>query len=230
MPRLEESIEIANPQHPHCATVLLLDISGSMVANGKINQLNDGLRFFKEDVTSDELASKRVDLAIITFGDGVTLTHDFSSMDAFNPPTLRASGLTPMGEAILRAIDLIEERKFEYKSRGIDYYRPWIFLITDGEPTDMKPGDATWKKVVAAINDGENNKNFLFFTVGVEPADMDTLKQLSPSNRAPVRLMPGKFKAMFEWLSKSQGRVSASKVGENVQLDSPAGWAEISTI
>ncbi|MHB8842456.1 MAG: vWA domain-containing protein [Candidatus Aquicultor sp.] len=230
MSRLEESIEIANPQHPHCATVLLLDTSGSMVVNGKIKQLNDGLRFFKEDVTSDELASKRVDLAIITFGDGVTVAHDFSSMEDFNPPALHASGLTPMGEAILRAIDLIEERKFEYKSRGIDYYRPWIFLITDGEPTDMKPGDATWNKVIAGINDGENNKNFLFFTVGVEPADMDVLKQLSPSNREPVRLMPGKFKAMFEWLSKSQGRVSASKVGENVQLDSPAGWAEISTI
>ncbi|HEY3374943.1 MAG TPA: VWA domain-containing protein [Candidatus Aquicultor sp.] len=230
MSRLEESIEIANPQHPHCATVLLLDTSGSMVVNSKIKQLNDGLRFFKEDVTSDELASKRVDLAIITFGDGVTVTHDFSSMEQFNPPTLVASGLTPMGEAILRAIDLIEERKLEYKSRGIDYYRPWIFLITDGEPTDMQPGDAIWNKVIAGINDGENNKNFLFFTVGVEPADMDTLKQLSPSNRTPVRLMPGKFKAMFEWLSKSQGRVSASKVGENVQLDSPTGWAEISTI
>ncbi len=230
MSRLEESIEIANPQHPHCATVLLLDTSGSMVTNGKINQLDDGLRFFKEDVTSDELASKRVDLAIITFGQGVTVAHDFSSMEDFNPPALHASGLTPMGEAILKAIDLIEERKFEYKSRGIDYYRPWIFLITDGEPTDMKPGDATWNKVVAAINDGEKNKNFLFFTVGVEPADMNILQQLSPSNRAPVKLMSGKFKEMFEWLSKSQGRVSASKVGENVQLDSPAGWAEISTI
>lgn len=230
MSRLEESIEIANPQHPHCATVLLLDTSGSMVANSKINQLNDALRFFKEDVTSDELASKRVDLAIITFGESVTVAHDFSSMEHFNPPTLKAAGLTPMGEAILKAMDLIEERKLEYKSRGIDYYRPWIFLITDGEPTDMQSGDATWNKVVAGINDGENNKNFLFFTVGVEPADMDTLKQLSPSNRAPVRLMPGKFKAMFEWLSKSQGKVSASKVGENVQLDSLAGWAEISTI
>jgi len=94
----------------------------------------------------------------------------------------------------------------------------------------MEPGDETWNKVVTGINDGENNKNFLFFTVGVEPADMDVLKQLSPPNRAPVRLMSGKFKDMFEWLSKSQGKVSASKVGENVQLDSLAGWAEISTI
>jgi len=143
MSRLEESIEIANPQHPHCATILLLDISGSMVANGKIKQLNDGLRFFKEDVIADELASKRVDLAIITFGDSVTIAHDFSLMEDFDPPTLKAGGLTPMGEAILKAIDLVEARKLEYKSRGIDYYRPWIFLITDGEPTDMEPGDET---------------------------------------------------------------------------------------
>lgn len=229
MSRLEEIVEIANPQHPHCATILLLDTSGSMGDFGKINQLNDGLRFFKEDVACDELACKRVDLAVITFGYGVDVAHDFSSVDEFEPPLLQASGATPMGEAILRAIDLVENRKQEYKNKGVDYYRPWIFMITDGEPTDMTPGDPMWNQVISKVHDGERDNKFLFFAVGVEPAEMGYLKQISPPSRTPVRLKPGRFKEMFEWLSKSQGKVSASKVGDQVALESPQGWGEIST-
>ena len=143
MAKLEDLIEIANPQQPHCATVLLLDTSGSMSQNGKITSLMEGLTVFKKDVAKDELASKRVDLSVITFGNGVSVTHDFSSIEDFEPPVLSADGYTPMGEAIFKAIDFVEQRKQQYRDKGIDYYRPWIFMITDGEPTDMQPGDSS---------------------------------------------------------------------------------------
>ena len=232
MSSLEDSIEVAHPEQPHCATVLLLDTSSSMQAGNKIGQLNDGLRLFKDEVAGDELARKRVDLAVVTFGGTVAVQHDFSAIDEFEPPTLVASGDTPMGEAILRATEMIEERKREYDDRGIDYYRPWIFMITDGEPTDMGPGDAQWTKAVGAVHEGEAGKKFMFFAVGVEPADMDTLAQIAPPNRGPVQLRPGRFKEMFEWLSRSQARVSASTVGDQVDLEDPTGpngWATVST-
>lgn len=225
---LEERIEIANPQHPHCATVLLVDTSGSM-AGDKIRQLNEGLRLFRDDVASDDLARKRVELAVVSFGGAVSVAHGFSSIESFSPPALQADGGTPMGEAILEAIEMLRRRKQEYRDTGVDYYRPWIFLITDGEPTDMAPGDARWGEVVAAVHDGERSKEFLFFAVGVEPADMDALAQIAPPERPPVRLRPGRFREMFAWLSRSQQRVSASKVGEQLALPSPTGWAEIAT-
>lgn len=231
MVKLEELIEIANPQQPHSATVLLLDTSSSM-AGDKISQLNKGLKFFKDDVLSDKLARKRVDLSIVTFGDGVNVAHDYSSIEEFEPPTLVASGVTPMGEGILKAIDLLEQRKNEYKTKGVDYYRPWIFMITDGGPTDMQPDDSIWNDVIKKIRDGEDNKKFLFFTVGVEPANMELLKQIAPPERVPLKLKHGMFKEMFLWLSKSQGKISVSKVGEQVALDNPVGpngWAEVST-
>lgn len=233
MAKLEELIEIANPQQPHCATVLLLDTSGSMSESGKISALTEGLTNFKGDVSKDELASKRVDLAVVTFGEGVNVTHDFSSIEDFETPVLSANGYTPMGDAILKAIELIEERKQQYKAKGIDYYRPWIFMITDGEPTDMQPGDSKWNEVIKKVHDGEANKKFIFFAVAVEPANTELLKQIAPPNRAPIRLKEGRFKALFTWLSKSQSKVSASKVGEQVALENPTGpqgWGEISTV
>ena len=228
---LEDSIEIANPQHPHCATVLLLDTSGSM-AGDKIRQLNDGLRAFRDDVLSDDLARKRVEAAVVTFGGTVETAHDFASIEQFNPAPFPATGGTPMGGAILRAIEMVRQRKDGYRATGVDYYRPWIFMVTDGEPTDMKQGDPLWEEVVTAVHEGEARKEFLFFTVGVEPADMALLTKIAPPERPPVQLRPGRFAEMFAWLSRSQQRVSASRVGEQVALENPtgpAGWAEITT-
>src|SRR3989442_3935907 len=126
MSKLQDRIEIANPQQPHCATVLLLDTSGSM-AGEKIAALNEGLKLFREEVSKDDLAAKRVDLAVLTFGSAVTVLSQFSSVEDTEVRELEASGSTPMGEAILRAADLIEDRKRQYKAQGIDYYRPWVF-------------------------------------------------------------------------------------------------------
>jgi len=227
MSSLEERVVLpANPQQPHCATVLLLDTSGSM-AGAKIQQLNEGLKIFKSEIASDELASKRVDLAIVTFGNSVTVAHDFSSVEEFTPPELAAGGSTPMGEAILKAADLIAERKSQYKALGIDYFRPWIFLITDGDPTDMNPGDDLWSQVVARVHDGETRKEQLFFAVAVEPANLAKLTQIAPPERPPVQLRGTKFKELFVWLSKSQAAVSASSVGDAVKLPAPTGWTEI---
>src|SRR5947209_6676552 len=93
---LEELVDIANPQHPHCATVLVLDTSGSM-AGDKIRQLNDAIRFFQEDVASDDLARKRVEVALLSFGDDVRLAHGFAAAEDLRAPTLTAEGGTPMG-------------------------------------------------------------------------------------------------------------------------------------
>jgi len=228
---LEQQIEIANPQHPHCATVLALDISGSMHGD-KIRQVNEGLAAFRDDVLSDELARKRVEAAVVTFGSTVMLAQGFTSMDGFSPPTFRADGSTPMGEAILKSIESIRARKSSYRLVGTDYYRPWIFLITDGEPTDMKPGDDLWRRVTDEVHGGEAAREFLFFGVGVEPANMDILRRICPPERPPVQLRPGRFREMFEWLSRSQRHISASRVGEQLALPpatGPDGWAEIPT-
>lgn len=226
---LVDQVEIGNPTQPHCATVLLLDTSGSMDGE-KIAELNRALVRFKDETIKDDLARLRMDLAVLTFGGVIHLVQDFCSIEDFEPPTLIAQGGTPMGQAILQAADMIEKRKQQYKAKGIDFYRPWIFMITDGSPTDMQPGDVKWNEATNRIHRGEAEKKFMFFAVAVEPADTTTLAGIAPPTRPPVKLIGRRFVEMFQWLSRSQAKVSSSKVGDSIQIENPiaAGWGQVS--
>jgi uncharacterized protein YegL len=125
-----------------------------------------------------------------------------------------------MGKAIELALDLIEDRKAIYKSYGIQYYRPWIFLITDGAPTDQ------WNLAAQRVKQGEAENRVLFFSVGVQGADMEKLKQIS--NNPPVLLNGLDFRDLFQWLSNSMKRVSGGKIGEAIDLP-PVNWGQITT-
>ncbi len=205
-----------NPE-PRCPCVLLLDTSISM-SGEPIRQLNEGVRTLKMELSNDPLASKRVELAVVTFGP-VKVESDFHTVPHFSPRELEPTGDTPMGEAILRGIDMIARRKREYKSAGISYYKPWIILITDGEPTD------NWKEASEKIRDGETNKSFAFFAIGVERADIDTLSKIS--SRAPLKLKGLMFREFFVWLSASMKMVSSKIPGAQINLLPPSGWAEL---
>jgi len=211
---------VENPEN-RCPVILLLDTSGSM-SGQPIQELNRGLAAFKADVLKDSQASLSVEVAMITFGPLVKLTQDFVTIDQFTPPILKANHFTPMGAAIEYALDFLENRKQTYKDNGILYYRPWVFLITDGEPND------SWQLAAQSMREAEAQRRLSFFAVGVQGADMNILKQISPPERPPVTLNGLDFREMFVWLSASMKRVSSGKVGQAVAL--PAmGWGQITS-
>ncbi|NCJ06048.1 VWA domain-containing protein [Synechococcales cyanobacterium C] len=213
---------VDNPEN-RCPVILLVDTSGSM-AGQPIEALNSGLSAFKDAVLKDEQAALRVDVAIVSFGP-VQLEQDFVTVDQFTPPSLQAYGLTPMGEAIEFALDLLETRKQTYRSNGIQYYRPWVFLITDGAPNP----DSPWQQASQRLQDAETQRKLSFFAVGVQGADMNTLRQISPSERPPLLLKGLDFQSMFLWLSDSMVRVSSSTVGGDMVALPPVGWGQITT-
>jgi uncharacterized protein YegL len=209
---------VSNPE-PRCPCLLLLDTSYSM-SGRRIDELNDGLQVFKQQLMSDAMATQRVEVAIMTFGPPKVVA-DFQTADAFEPPTLVATGDTPMGSAINQGLDMVETRKSAYKQAGVSYYRPWIFLITDGGPTDA------WQSAAQRVRSGDNNerKAFSFFAVGVEGADMSTLSNICSPNRPPMPLKGLNFRELFSWLSSSLGGVARSQPGQLVQLPAPTGWS-----
>lgn len=210
--------EFADNPEPRCPCLLLLDTSGSM-GGAPIRELNAGLATFRDELSGDALAAKRVEVAIVTFGP-VHVASDFQTADMFVPPHLKADGDTPMGAAIEKAIAMVEARKQLYRTNGVGYFRPWIFMITDGGPTDR------WQTAADLVHAAEMSKGLSFYAVGVEGANFEVLRQIA--TRDPLKLIGIRFAELFKWLSSSMGSVSRSKPGESIALANPVapnGWA-----
>ena len=216
--KLDEAVEFAENPEARCACVLLLDTSGSMQGTA-IDALNQGLWAFKEDLMKNSLASRRVEVAVVTFDSDVKVVHEFVTADSFEPPTLTAQGLTHLGAGIHLALDMIQARKALYRTHGVAYYRPWIFMVTDGEPQGEP--EQIIEQVTQRIKQDEVNKRVAFFPVGVENANLDRLGQISV--RTPMKLTGLNFTEMFLWLSASMTAVSHSQMDEQIALP-PVGW------
>lgn len=212
------AVEFAENPESRCPVILLLDNSVSMRGR-PISELNTGLQVFRDELFADSLAAKRVDVAIVTFGP-VKVETDFVGAQHFQAPTLSVVGDTPMGAAIEQALSMLRSRKDAYKNNGIAYYRPWVFLITDGGPTD------SISRAAQLVQEGETTKSFMFFAVGVEGANFEVLSQISV--REPLKLDGLRFRDLFKWLSTSLSTVSKSRIDEAPALANPtgpSGWA-----
>lgn len=185
------------------------------------------LNFF-DTIKNDETALYSADISIITFsGYGEKCIRDFSDISTKAiPPVITTSGHTPMGEAINLSLDMLEKRKDEYKKNGVDYYQPWLVIMSDGEPN----GDPyELDKAIQRTNELVNLKKLSVFAIGIgEDADMDVLAKISPK-RKPLKLKGLNFSEFFVWLSQSVVAVSQSMPGDTVKLDIDGleSWAEI---
>ncbi|WP_456279016.1 vWA domain-containing protein [Bacillus sp. AK128] len=217
---LLSQIELYENPSTRLPICLVLDTSYSM--NGEpIKELNKGVKLFMESIRKDDIASASAEISMVTFGGEVKQLFDFGSINRQTIPHLTVDGLTPMGEGINLAIDLLERRKNMYSQSGVSYFQPWIVIMTDGAPTD----DISLAS--RRTTDLVNNKKLTIFPLGIGPnADMATLKQFSPK-RPPLKIKGLNFVEFFEWLSSSVSAISASTPGEDVKLDVDAiqKWA-----
>lgn len=236
--RLEDLVNNPTARVPVC---LCLDTSGSMGSGGgflsglcggnsgsaPIDELNEGVKLFYDAIRDDETAMYSAEIAIVTFGGSEQLVEDFANIERQpNVPTFTANGGTPMGEAVNLALDCLEKRKQEYKDKGVDYFQPWLVLMTDGEPNGSS---SELERAVNRTVDMVNTKKLTIFPIGIgNDADMNVLAKFSPK-RSPLKLRGMNFKEFFQWLSQSVSRTSQSMPGESVSLDMDGikGWAEL---
>lgn len=204
--------------------VLVLDCSGSMQDDNKIGLLNDGLKTLATELKNDPIAARCGRVLVISFGgdNDIELMGDWTDAMDFEPPELRAGGLTPMGAAMRCALDEIESQKSQMRTAGVSYKRPIVMLLSDGEPTDE------WQQVAADCKAAETAHKVNIMAIGIgDEANRGILGAFS--NKGALNLQGLKFKELFIWLSRSIQAVSRAANGGTVQLNPVDSWAEINT-
>ena len=204
--------------------VLVLDCSGSMQDDGKINQLNDGLKTLAEELRKDPITARCGRVLVISFGGDshVEVMGDWTDAMDFVAPTLFAGGLTPMGAAMRCALDEIEAQKAQMRSAGVTYKRPILMLLSDGEPTD------DWQSVAAECKRAESAHKVNIMAIGIgDQVNRETLSAFS--SKGALSLNGLKFKELIVWLSRSIQAVSRATTGGTVQLNPVDSWAQIQT-
>lgn len=212
------------PAKSRLLVTLVLDTSGSM-SGERINALNEALRTFRTDLLSDAFVARTAEVAIVAFGGSTPVVVDaaggadppdepYVPITRFAPPKLEADGYTPMVDALHMAFELLAGRRERLRRQGIPMaYRPLVYLITDGRPTD--PDGSTsdkWRDLAPAIREHEAGKHLLLFALGVAGADKAVLAALAP--RSHYDLADLSFAQVLRLVSTSIERLAGSGGGD----------------
>ena len=223
LPRFQEDYDVTDAENKtvksiteyHVACVFLIDTSDSMNYNNAIVQVNKAVDDFKKSIT-DAHAKSCIDVAFISFGPDVKVLKEFGPIVDMSQQYFTASGGTPMGEALIKAMDMIIERKALYRKKATPYYRPWIFCITDGGPTDKEQTATATQRLKQMV---EQN-GVVDYCVGVDNFEKEKMKEIFSPERVYF-LSDSNFSELFKWLGNSFTTMSNSGVPIGGSLDLP---------
>lgn len=176
-----------NPNKVAC--ILVLDCSISMTAkigdNGNftyLNLLHEAIKIFEHELKNDNTLAESVDIAVIQVADqqAMLIQNWIVAEDFIAPTIIPKSSTASTSVALLQAIEMCEQRKKYYQHEGIDYYRPWIVLISDGELADSS---TTWQSTVDIVQTEINKRKIFTMAVAIND-DCPTVKlqQVSDDN------------------------------------------------
>lgn len=210
-----DEIRFSGGSEKRVSVYLLLDTSYSMhgpddATSRPIDELNEALAEWAGHLARDAQLRHRAEVAVITFGDGGVVVHRLSDQTPFcpaakfKPPTLEASGVTPMFDAIREAVALSERHKIELDSAGIQRFQSLMFMMTDGLPTDANGHllpKAEWQVVADQIAALESARKLAFFIAGVSSANRELLDTLAPNSHWMIA--DGDFSSFLRLVSAS---------------------------
>ena len=216
----EDEIEFAQNPEQRCPVILLCDVSASM--EQFMGEVNAGLRSFQQRVSSDAVSSERVEAAVLSFSDSVQIEHDFALMRNFIPPTLVSQNLTDTALGVSTAIDMLRARKDNYRQHGIPYYRPWLFLVSDGMPTSSpQEMQNAQSKLVGAVQ----NRELAWFPIGLDRESVLALDSSLVTGAPAKMLRHDRWGEFFVWLSNSVSVLSRSSSGDTIRMPSTDPWS-----
>lgn len=194
---------------------ILIDCSESMVGEA-LDAVNVGLLSLVSDLRSDPVAIETAWLSLITFAGKARQITPLTEITRFSPPSLSVGPGTSLGAGFDLLAQCInrEVRKSTPNQKGD--WKPMVFLLTDGMPTD------DWNGAIKRFQSSTSGINIIAIGCG-EDIDTEILKAITPNVLLMKSMSPGDLKAFFKWVSTSvsTASVSASRDGRGANLPTP---------
>ncbi len=216
---------IDNPT-PRIPVVICLDTAQTM-QGAPIEDLNKALMQFYKAIFDNDDSKYSAEICVISFGGSVKVQSGFKLVTEKENIQLKAEGQTNMGEAINKALELLEERKDIYKKCGTPYYQPWLVIISDGNTCDEN--QSFIQSALTKCNKLESAGKLVVFPIGVgKDANYKLLNKFSTRQRA-FKINHLKFDLFFEWLSSGISVVSSSQTGDTINIPTAtiSTWGEL---
>ena len=226
------TVDYVNNPNQRTPCVLVLDASYSMgtkTSSGKtrIQLLNEGLKEFEKALKSDSTALTRVQVCIVLVGgpnSTAELLMDWTDANYFTAFNLNEGGNTPLAEGLEIGLDLVETAKSNLRQNGISYTRPWMFVMSDGEPTSHQ---SAWKTASEKCKQAIIDKKLMIFPIGIDSASGSAQRLNDISDKPCLNMEGTKFNEFFVWLSDSLSAVTRSRPGDSVELPDTDPWRHV---
>ncbi len=203
---------------------ILLDTSGSMRGE-PIHSVNVGLQAMLSALRQDPSALESVHLSIITFDIEAREYLPLTPLDQVRFVDVAApqSGATFMGAALELLVQLVDRdvRKSTPDTKGD--WRPLVFLMTDGSPTDLH----AFRQAIPEVK-GRAFGSILACAAGPK-AKQEHLLELTDRVVTLDTMDAAAFSGFFKWVSASVA-IGSSSAGVSGQVTLPPPPPEVQLV
>lgn len=173
---------------------LLLDCSGSMQGES-IEAVKTGVQTLVSSLRQDPQALETAYLSVITFDSTARQVVPLTELAMFQPPALVATGVTALGDGMSLLADCIGKEVAKTTADTKGDWKPIVFLMTDGVPTD------DWKKGLDRL---KQVKTGIVVACAAGPnADTSVLRQITEAVVQLDTADASAIQAFFKWVSAS---------------------------
>jgi uncharacterized protein YegL len=181
---------------------LLLDTSESM-AGPAIEAVTQGVRTLIGELTTNPLALETAYMSVITFSREAKQVIPLTELTRFQPPPLRVRPGTALGAALRLLAQCLSTEVIKTTETTKGDYKPLVFLLTDGQPTD------DWEQAADSLKAPGARKTANIYAIGCGPdVDSEVLYRITDTVLLMPHLTAEAIRKFFVWLSASVQAVS----------------------
>jgi len=170
-----------------------------------IEAVKNGVQMMHSALRKDPYALESAYISVITFESNVQQVVPLTELAQFQPPSLSARGGTSLGAALQEVVNCANRELVKSTKEQKGDWKPLVFLMTDGAPTDnIESGLTAFKNykwgIVVACAAGQG-------------ADISVLQRITENVVVLDTADTATIAAFFKWVSSSIS-TSSKKVDE----------------